>query len=226
MATRIHAAAPDALVFFDGTGTDGVTVTTTLGLPAGSGLVFAPHYYQYAALNGGAPSSDLVQNDLRKWAKVGARWNVPVFLGEFGASNTVSGAPAYLTAHYDALDALGMSGTQWEYSVSADLWNSEDLSLVRADGTENPMAASILRPYARAVAGSAVTFSYDATSRAATLQYTPADGITEVAVPARATPAGYTVHVTGGCADESQPGRLLVQASAGATAVEVQITSP
>jgi endoglycosylceramidase len=225
MATRIHAAAPGALVFFDGTGTDALTLTSSLGPLAGSGLVFAPHYYQYAALNGSSPSPDLVENDLRKWTKLGAKWNVPILLGEFGASNAIPEPAAYLTAHFDALDALGMSGTEWEYSVSADLWNSEDLSLVRADGTENPMAAAILRPYARAVAGSAVAFSYDATSHAATLQYTPADGITEVAVPVRAYPSGYTVQVSGACADSSQAGRLLVQASPGAAAVEVKIAA-
>ena len=80
------------------------------------------------------------------------------------------------------------------------------------------------RPYPRAVAGDAVTFSYDASSRAATLQYTPAPGISEVAVPVRAYPSGYSVQATGGCVDTSQPGRLLVQASPGATAVEVQVT--
>lgn len=224
MATRIHAAAPDALIFFDSTGVDAVTLTSSLGLPAGSGLVFAPHYYQYAALQGGDPNADRVHGDLQKWASLGAKWNVPVLLGEFGASNPVASAPAYLSAHFDALDALGMGGTQWEYSVAAELWNGEDLSLVRADGTENPMAQSIVRPYPRAVAGDGVSFSYDATTRAATLQYTPAaSGITEVAVPARAYPSGYTVHVTGGCADDTQPGRLLVQANPGATSVEVTI---
>ena len=150
---------------------------------------------------------------------------MPVLLGEFGATNTTPDVAAYLSAHFDALDALGMSGTQWEYSVSTELWNDEDLSLVAADGTENPQAQAILRPYPRAVAGSAVTFSYDATSRAATLAYTPAPGISEIAVPTRAYPKGVTVHVTGGCADTSHAGTVLVQADPGATAVEVSVTA-
>ena len=77
-----------------------------------------------------------------------------------------------------------------------------------------------------AIAGSAVTFAFDSTSLAATLQYTPAPGISEIAVPARAYPIGYAVHVTGGCADTSHPGQLLVQADPGADAVTVSVTAP
>jgi len=225
MAARLNAAAPGALVFFDPTGLDAVTISTTLSLPAGTGLVFAPHYYQAAALMGGTPSASRVEADVQKWSNHAVQWNVPVFLGEFGVSNPTPDAAAYMTAHFDALDALSMNGTEWEYSVSADFWNGEDLSLVRADGTENPVAQAILRPYPRAIAGDGVTFSFDAASRAATLQYTAASGISEVAVPARAYPAGYSVQVTGACADTSQPGRLLVQASPGATTVVVKIAS-
>jgi endoglycosylceramidase len=224
IAARLQASAPDALVFFDGTGIDGVTLMTSLGLPSGSGLVFAPHYYQASALGGSTPVMSRVQSDIHQWQELGAKWNVPVFLGEFGAPNPIPDVQAYLSAHYDALDALAVNGTQWEYSTSTELWNSEDLSLCAADGTENPQAKAILRPYARAVAGSAITFSFDASSSTATLTYAPtAGGVTEVAVPARAYPSGYAVEITGGCADSSQAGRLLVQADASAEMVKVTI---
>src|SRR6185312_9384809 len=123
IAARLQASAPDALVFFDGTGIDGVTLTASLGLPSGSGLVFAPHYYQEAALSATTPVNGRVQSDLHQWQELGAKWSVPVFVGEFGASNPTPGIEAYLSAHYDALDALAMSGTQWEYSTSTELWN-------------------------------------------------------------------------------------------------------
>jgi endoglycosylceramidase len=227
MATRLQASAPDVLVFFDATGLDGVTLSTALGLPSGSGLVFAPHYYQEAALSASTPVPGRVQSDLHQWQEVGAKWSVPIFLGEFGASNPTPEVASYMSAHYDALDALGMSGTQWEYSVSTEFWNGEDLSLVAADGTENPQAQAIVRPYARAVAGTGVTFSFDASSKTATLTYMPtAGGVTEVSVPARAYPSGYTVAITGGCADSSRTGRLLIQAEAAAGMVTVTIAPP
>jgi endoglycosylceramidase len=224
MAASIHAAAPDALIFFDATGVDGTTVETSLALPSGTGLVFAPHYYQYAALQGDAPSVGAVQNAVQRWADQGTTWNVPVLLGEFGASNATPGVPAYIGAHFDALDAVGMSGTEWEYSVSVDLWNGENLSVVNADGTENPAVQAIVRPYPKAIAGSGVVFSYDAASGAMTLHYTPSTGVSEVAIPSRAYPLGYTVQITGGCADASHAEVLLVEADPGASSVEVSVT--
>lgn len=226
LGARLRKAAPSALIFVDGTGVDSVLVATSLGRPEGEGFVFAPHYYQPSALDDLAPDPGRVRSDLQRWANVGKKWNVPVFLGEFGATNSTPGAPGYLTAHFDALDALGMSGTEWEYSVSTELWNGEDLSLVGGDGAEHPLAAAIIRPFARAVAGDDAVFSYDAASRKLDLRYAPTpSGVTEIAIPERAYPAGYDVAITGGCFDRSIPGALLVQPDAGAGALEVIVTS-
>jgi endoglycosylceramidase len=130
-----------------------------------------------------------------------------------------------MRAHFDALDALGMHGTQWEYSVASELWNGEDLSVTRADGSEAPMARALIRPFPRAIAGTDVTFSFDAATSAATLRFTPATGISEVAVPARAYPGGFAVQVSGACADADHDGVLLLKPDAGATVVEVRLSA-
>jgi endoglycosylceramidase len=226
LGARIHEAAPSSLVFVDTTGVDSVLVATSLARPEGEGFVFAPHYYQSAALDGLTPDPAGVRLALQRWANVGKKWNVPVLLGEFGATNATPDAAAYLTAHFDALDALGMSGTEWEYSVSTELWNGEDLSLVGADGKENPLAAAIIRPFPRAVAGAGVVFSYESTSHKLDLRYAPtASGVTEIAIPERAYPSGYDVAITGGCFDQSIPGALLVQSDTDAGSVEVIVTA-
>jgi endoglycosylceramidase len=222
---RMRAAAPNALVFFDGTGFDGAAVSTSLARPTGDGIVFAPHYYQNGALDGSGGLADKVSIDLGKWRHQAELWNVPVFVGEFGISNNSPDTAAYMTAHFDALDALGVSGTQWEYSVSTDLWNSENLSLTNADGTETPMAAAIVRPYPRAVAGDQVTFKFDGATRGFTLSYTPKAGVTEVSVPSRLYPNGYDVSVTGACVDTSKAGRLLVQADSDVSSVSLTATA-
>ena len=225
MITRLQGAAPGALIFFDATGPDAGLVATSLGRPAGEGIVFAPHYYQLGALSGAGGDPDRVRLDLTKWQIQAKTWSVPVLLGEFGTVNPAPDPTTYMTAHFDALDTLGMHGTQWEYSVAVEEWNAEDLSLVRPDGTENPMAAAIVRAYPRAVAGDDVTFTFDAATRGFTLRYTPSSGITEVVTPARLYPDGYDVTIHGGCADAGTAGRLLVQADAGATTVEVTVTA-
>jgi endoglycosylceramidase len=226
MATRIHAVAPDALVFFDAPGTDAVTLSTALAKPSGDNLVFAPHYYQYGALSGSAPNTAGVRLDLQRWANKQSQWNLPVLVGEFGVSNQAPDGAAFLAAHFDAFDALALHGTAWEYSVTSELWNEEDLSLARADGTESASAAGVVRPFARAAAGSDVAFTYAADTRAVTLAYTPSPGVTEITLPARLYPNGADVSVAGGCADTSHlaASRLLVRASDGASAITVRVT--
>lgn len=225
---HMRSAAPSSLVFVDTPGIDGATVTTSLGKPTGDGIVFAPHYYPVVGA-ASDPSTDLVG-----WQTIGTKWNVPVFVGEFGAEDQLSTTLAYMQSVFAALDLLSLSGSEWEYSVSVDEWNSETFGLVNADGGELPVAQAVQRPYARAIAGSAMTQSFDPTSNTFTLSFTPptgADGspvspISEVAIPAELTKGGYDAQVSGACTDAvSEPGRLLIQPSAGASTVSLTITA-
>lgn len=212
IAAEMNAKAPKALVFFDPTGIDGVTVSTTMTKPGGSNLVFAPHFYPLQHLTAAE-----IQDGLSGWVAYRSTWNVPVFVGEFGASNAQPGTLGYMQSVFASMDALGLSGTEWEYSVSVDLWNSESGSVATPDGGEYAVAQALIRPFARAVAGTGITQSYDLTSGTFTLSYTATDGITEVRVPPRAYPKSYGVTLTGACFDGSDaPGEVLLQASAGA----------
>ncbi len=217
LAARLRARAPSTLLLFEPTGLDGVTVETTLERPMGEGLVFAPHYYQIGVGNGG-----FVAEELRKWAALATRFGTPLLLGEFGVASDDSAGAIYMRAHFDALDTLQASGTEWEYSVTAEVWNAEHLSLVDAQGHELPAAAAIVRPYPRAVAGEPSAFAVDAQG-VLSLRYAPAAGTTEIATPARAFPGGRSVTVEGGCHDDSDPERVLVRASPGAGEVVVRI---
>lgn len=220
MVARMRAAAPSSLVFVDPLGFDGVVVHTTLGRPAGDGIVFAPHFYPIGRAD---PTS--VHDALANWSAVGQAWNAPVFVGEFGASHDNPSATDFMIAHYDAFDALGLSGTEWEYSASPEGWNHESDSLVMADGTEYPVAAAVQRPFARAVAGDRITTSFDASARTFALSFTPAQGVTEVSLPRRAYPKGFQIALTGACVDSSHDGELLVQPDPGASSVSLTVTS-
>ncbi len=55
MGERIHLKAPLSLVFFDASGMDAIGATTSMGKSDGECLVFAPHWYDPAALFGGTP---------------------------------------------------------------------------------------------------------------------------------------------------------------------------
>jgi endoglycosylceramidase len=220
VAPHMRQLAPQSLVFVEPTGISGSNVSTKLTRPPGDGIVFAPHYYPVREV------PDTAETSLTAWAAVGAAWNVPTFLGEFGISNGGANAVDYVASCLGALDTLGLSGTAWEYSVAAENWNGETFSFVAADGTEYPVAKALVRPFARAVAGDAIAQSWDPASSTFTLAYVPAAGITEVELPARAYPSGFDVVLSGGCYDQtSSPGRLLVKADDHATVVSLRVTS-
>jgi endoglycosylceramidase len=221
---HLRAEAPQTLVFVDPTGFAGTAVSTGLTKPSGDGIVFAPHFYP---VSNGNP--DDVLPKMQGWGAVGAAWNVPVFVGEFGISDQSPRALDYMAAHFAALDAIGAGGTEWEYSVSSEPWNAETDGLVAADGTEYPVATAVIRPFARAVAGDGVAQSWDPVAGVFTLSYTPSStastAITEVQLPVRAFPGGYTMATSGACVDAtSAPGRLLVEAL-GPAPVSIQVTS-
>ena len=221
MIAHMSGLAPKVLVFVDTTGFNGTFVETNLNRPTGN-FVFAPHFYP--ALNA---SIEYVPTGLQVWSNLGAKWNVPTWVGEFGTGHGKADALAYMTAHFAAFDALGLGGAEWEYSVETTLWNGETNSLVAADGGEYPVAKAVIRPYARAVAGRSISQSYDPASGAFTLTYTPATGITEVAAPARAYPSGMSVTVSAGCYDAtSVPGKVLVDAQGATGPLTVTLTSP
>ena len=217
MVPRMRGEAPSSLVFVDPTGVDGTYVSTTLGKPAGDGIVFAPHYYPLA----GDDTQPLP--GLQTWTTLGGQWNVPTFLGEFGASDVGYDTLSYMSDIYNALDTLGLSATEWEYSVESEEWNSETDSVVAADGGEYPVVQAILRPYARAVAGSAITQAWNYATRTFTLSFTPVEGVTDVSLPARVYPGGYVVTIAGACFDTSTAGHLLVQADGTSKAVSLTI---
>lgn len=222
MIASLRAIAPNTLVFFEPIGFDGGFASTKLEKPTGEGIVFAPHYYPLGRIE-----EDVVHNGLEKWSALATEWNVPVFIGEFGLAHADrEGAEAYddMTWHYDAFDDQLMSGTQWEYSVAADDWNLEGMSLVRPDGSEWKLASALVRPYARATAGKDVVTAYDAKARTFELTYTPdAGGVTEIALPTRLATQGTDVQLAGGCYDASHPGVVLVKSDAGAPKVQITI---
>ncbi len=221
MIAHVHAAAPQSLVFVDPAGLDGISAKTSMHRPDGD-FVFAPHYYPVSS------RPDDVLTGFQSWAQQGAQWNVPVWVGEFGLSHTSPVARDFLTAEFQALDATGLGGACWEYSVESSLWNGETNSVVASDGTEYPDAAALIRPFARAVAGSEVNQEWDPSTSTFTLSYATApgtQGVTEIQLPKRAYPKGHTVTLSGGCWDDtSVPGRLLVQSEPGATNVTVAVT--
>lgn len=228
MIPMVNSLAPDSLVFFDPPGVITVLQKTDLRKPAGTNLVFAPHYYQPLTIFGGDGRPERVLDDLKAILAPRSQWNVPAFLGEWGAADSARSSFDLMNAYADAFDALELSAAQWQYSVAAERWNEEPLDLVHPDGTSFPHTGALLRPHARAVAGEPLQTSWDPTQRLFVFRYAPARGntdVTEIAVPMGLLPehadaAHLTVH--NACVDDSVPGRLFVKPD-GSAEVQIEI---
>ena len=152
----------------------------------------------------------------------------PTVLGEFGIPFDMEGGEAYrafasgdrtdkpwkpqirtLELMYDALDALQLNSTQWNYTASnrndarvGDGWNQEDLSIFSPDQRADPgdpdsggrALPALVRPYAPAVAGLPEPVSFERKKGRFELRWQadPAiDAPTEVFVPDVQYPDGF-----------------------------------
>ncbi len=170
----------------------------------------------------------------------------PTLVGEFGIPYDMNDAAAYagwaaggrtpaiwnaqtaaLDLMYNAIDQLGLSSTQWNYTVSnhndamvGDGWNQEDLSIWSADQAENPddpddggrAVTGFCRPYGRAVQGSIVRQRFDRANGRFELSFDADPAVTaptEIFVPAIQYPTGFDVEVLPAQADIEIAGPII-----------------
>ena len=181
----------------------------------------------------------------------------PSLIGEFGIPYDLDEGEAYaawdrgerdpaiwakhdllLGLMYDALDALQLNSTQWNYTASnrndlriGDNWNQEDLSIFSRDQQSDPAnpdsggraLAGFCRPFARHVQGRIAEVHFARDTGAFTLTYdaNPAiDAPTEIYIPDAHYPDGYEVE-----ADEvvTRDGQVLSLAATAAGLTTVRI---
>jgi endoglycosylceramidase len=156
----VHAVDPEALLFVEPRAA-AVSLALSAGdlpRPALPNLVFAPHFYD-AGLNLfliWTGDRHLVQRAFALLEQRAAAWQVPLFLGEFGAPAPAPRARDFVATVWAELDRLQASGAQWAYSsawtaLTKDGWNREDFSIV--DGEDRLRGNFVLRPYPQRVAG-------------------------------------------------------------------------
>ncbi len=129
---------------------------------------------------------------------VGAHWNTPVLLGEFGASRS----PLNSTRLTELADEHLLSWMYWDYNGFTTA-----PEIVRTN---------VVRAYASATAGTPTLQRFDPGSGRFELRYTPDPSITaptSVVLPSDVYPAGYRANVHGGTVTSpAQSGRLTVVA--------------
>jgi aryl-phospho-beta-D-glucosidase BglC (GH1 family) len=196
-AARVHAAAPDKLVFFEPTALRNLVDFAPKAqspFPVAN-AVYAPHVYTYVFASDQSLLMNLDPANLegsvsgtREEAKA---WHTPLVIGEYGIGPTAPNADLWMqteaTLHdrYLASDAFWVwkeeSQASWGvYDKTGDTW------------TERPQVVAWLsRPHAARIAGTVVTNEYDGAARTLHLE-THGGGSHSVYVP-----AGYSVTCNG-----------------------------
>jgi endoglycosylceramidase len=189
------------------------------GTPApGAGVGYTFHSYCLDTDGGEPVQPDTTSNTLCRVLYdgavadalvMGARWNAPVVLGEFGASRS----PLNTTRLTQLADEHLLSWIYWDYpyfEAAADV--------VRTD---------IVRAYAQATAGTPTMQRFDPATGRFEYRFRPdpsATGPTSIALPPDVYPQGYTATVDGGTVTSApDDGRLTVEAGGDAVEVVVRV---
>ena len=185
---------------------------------------------------------------LRACEDLGKSFGGPTLIGEIGVQFGIDDGAAYrawaagergprvfakqaqmLSLMADALDALKLSATWWNYTATnrndpqvGDGWNQEDMSLFSPDQLDETNdggrgTAGFARPYVRAAQGRLVRMQLDGESGRleAVIDADPQiAGPTEIAAPVVAYPDGVEVEAAAHCHVEVADGLVRVRAGA------------
>jgi endoglycosylceramidase len=173
------------------------------------------------------------------------RHNVPILVGEFGATPDVAQVEAYQAVH----DERMVSALYWAWNNNAPYRFSEQAgstsastdpsaqSVVRdlqapldGDNLNSALLLALTRVYPRAVAGTPESFVFDPVANAFHLEYLPSaagggGAQTEIVVPAARFPDGYSVAVDGGRVVSSPGAPVVLIEATGAGLVTVDVTA-
>ena len=186
--------------------------------PAFEDFVYSPHFYDPFVIMTKTWLGNASQKPLDEMHQQAQTWQVPLFLGEFGAPAQTHGVAGYTHQIYDWLDSRFASSAHWNYTpdwspITKDGWNHEDLSIV--DDTGALRENFVVRPYPQFTAGTPVEFQLDADQFVFRWHNEPELGETEMFLPESWYDAQVHLdHADGACEIRISPwqqGKLICQ---------------
>lgn len=172
----------------------------------------------------GAPAHEVV---FRNAERAGDRLGAPPMLNEFGSRHDPRDIGTIVSLADDHL----MGWAYWSYKLYPDwtmpLTAHNTGGLVAEDGSLSPNLAVLVRPYPRRIAGTPLSYGFDAETRRFSLRYAaaPTRAPTVLFVPDRHYPDGHDVSVMGGRVVCDRGQYVAVRNDRDATVVEVVVTS-
>ncbi len=211
----IRQPFPDSLLSYGTTGLFSLGLPTYLEPLGWDNLLFGAHWYDPLELLLGQGSDlDGMRARLAEIVEMAEEWNVGVYIGEYGVHTDHSDNLSSLSGVIDLIEAFMVGSAIWAYNPTDVEWNDENTSLVNPGGGEKPHVDVFVRPYPARIAGTPLSYGFDAETGTFSLSFR-ADpgprGPTEIVVPGRTYPAGFkTLLEDGSFQWDSKRGRLLV----------------
>jgi endoglycosylceramidase len=209
VVAAVRAEAPGWVAFLEPSAARNLGGMTRLPVPSFSNYVYSPHSYDQNAESGDGfdPSHGpaIIQN-IAALQQEAQGLGAALWIGEYGGTNDESGIVDYMSATYDGVGAVAASSTYWDYTMGG-------YGMLNTDGTEaQPLVDTLVRPYPERVAGSPISWAFDATTSTFTFSFHPDPSVTAptvVSVPPRVYASGYTVEC-GGCQSTVAAGSLTI----------------
>jgi len=226
----------DNLVWFEGSGISNYGLPNHLGDTPVTDSETGYSWHAYCASSAGFSAAHISNDDgcpneeqfaLAGAEKTQARLGSAFLTTEFGGSDDL----ADLTRVTTEADQHLLGWMYWSYKTWNDptsgggaesmFANDADLSTLK-----QTKADVLIRPYARAVAGTPLAMGFDPSTKVFHLSFSPhaAGGPTEVFVPARQYPQGYAVRLSGARVTSARNASdLQLVADPGASRVDVEV---
>lgn len=194
----VRSAAPQWIAFLE------PAASRNLGIPTGltsfpfEDVAYAPHSYDAGAEQGSGfdPSRRAaILKNIAALAEEARALQAALWIGEYGGVAADPGITEYMDAQYDGAGAVAASTIYWQHGKDTGY------GLLNPDGTEKEALLEVLvRPYPRRIAGDPLSYSFDERTGVfeLTLRADPTvSAPTEIAVPRRVYPSGYSVTCRG-----------------------------
>jgi endoglycosylceramidase len=208
----VREVAPSWVAFLEPSASRNLGIATSLPTPSFADVMYAPHSYDAMAESGTGfdpARRQAILDNVAELASDAERLRAGLWIGEYGGNADQPGIGDYMSAQYDAAGAVAAGTMYWAYDKGGGY------SLLDADGNEKPaLLGALVRPYPERIAGTPISYAFDAGTSGFTARYTPDRSVTAptvIAVPARLYPNGYNVECDG-CRYEASPHQLTITA--------------
>lgn len=209
LTAAIRAVDPDGWMFIEAPNVASIGLPVTLGAIDDPRVIFFPHFYdpniETANYTGGdaefdSSFFDIYEPIIRTYPE---QHHVPMMIGEWGiAAPERPGMDRFVSESLALMDRVGSGWTMFTWCRGGGYCP------IDAAGRDRPNIGQIVRPWARAIAGSPTSFTYDGTSRRLTIVFADgsARGSTDIFLASASTyPEGFEIVTS------DDPGKVRIQ---------------